>query len=81
MDDDSRDTTAPDDSPGYGRLAEQWLGQQFRLQVLKSNAGYYIGTADENGLPCSRESDGYWDTHTQAQTALENGQWSQKPTP
>lgn len=39
------------------------------LRVLKSAAGYYIGTADEEG-PVSRIS-GYWPEQSAAQSALD----------
>ena len=81
MDEKHRKTAIPNDTPGYGRLAEQWLGQQFRLQVLQSAAGFYIGTLDEDGAPCTRESDRYWPDQDQAQTALEGRNWPQKPEP
>lgn len=67
--------------PSHGRLTQHWLGQNRPLQVLRSAAGYYIGTADENGLPMSRESEGYWPERDLAQTALDSGQWPQKLTP
>jgi len=49
------------------------------LQVLKSAAGFYIGTADEMG-PMSRDSVEYWPTEDQAQTALDAGRdaWTQR---
>lgn len=40
-------------------------------QVLKSAAGYYIGTQDEEG-PVSRLSQEYWPTVELAETALES---------
>lgn len=38
----------------FGLLAQQYCNIELPLQVLKSNAGFYIGTADDAG-PCSRE--------------------------
>ena len=44
------------------------------LEVLMSAAGYYIGYADKDGAPYSRESD-YYRTFESAQAALWNGTW------
>ncbi len=52
-------TTGNDLGTVPGKLAEV-AGKCFPLQVLKSRAGYYIGTCDEDGLPYSRESVEYW---------------------
>lgn len=60
----------------YGRLALS-IGKKLPLQVLKSNAGHYIGTADENG-PCSRESNEYFRSESAARLALAEGSWTQK---
>jgi hypothetical protein len=52
-------------------------GKEFKLEVLHSAAGYYIGTrchtvgCDEAGLPYSRES-GYYKTKKEAQKALDD---------
>lgn len=62
----------------YGMLASQ-AGYQLPLEVLKSNAGFYIGTSDCG--PVSRESVEYWPTHELAEKALETGNWTQKPNP
>lgn len=59
------------------------------LQVLKSAAGYYIGTLYTNGPdsdcpglvePGSRDSD-YYETEDAARTALYALQWEQRETP
>lgn len=63
-----------------GALAKQFCGKSLPLQVLKSAAGWYIGTADEEG-PCSRESVEYWSTQASADEALASGAWNQKPNP
>lgn len=47
------------------------------LQVLKSHAGYYIGTLYEE-MPYSRESQFYYETYEAAQKALNTGQWLPK---
>mgnify|MGYP000403812395 CR=1 FL=1 len=62
----------------YGMLASQ-AGYRLPLEIQKSNAGFYIGTFDRG--PVSRESVEYWPTHELAQTALETGNWTQKPNP
>lgn len=52
-------------------------GTVLPFRVLKSGAGYYIGTYDEQG-PYSRESQRYWRTREQAQKALDTGRWLPK---
>jgi hypothetical protein len=61
----------------YGVLALQYCHLRLPLQVLRSAAGYYIGTAEFDG-PCSRESEEYWELESEAQQALVTGQWTQK---
>ncbi len=58
----------------YGKLTSE-IGLQLSVQVLKSAAGYFIGTTDEEGP--NRESVEYWPTKAQAQTALTEGRWTQ----
>ena len=65
---------------GHGRLALEHCGKRLPLQVLRSAAGFYIGTMDDDG-PCSRESVEYFKDNMQAATALQWGTWTQKPTP
>lgn len=60
----------------YGKLAMQ-IGQRLPLQVLRSAAGYYLGTFDAEG-PVSRESVEYWPQRTQAEDALRSGGWTQR---
>jgi|GEM_PF-5384825 hypothetical protein len=48
---------------------------QLPLCVLKSGAGYYIGTADDAG-PVSRESEEYWRSEECAQLALDKQLWT-----
>ncbi|EKY3918149.1 hypothetical protein RCI35_002019 [Enterobacter hormaechei] len=45
--------------PRIGHLALFWVGKRLPLRVLRSAAGYYIGTTDEEG-PVSRESIEYF---------------------
>jgi hypothetical protein len=61
----------------YGKLALSVCHVELPLQVLKSQAGFYIGTFDEEG-PCSRESFEYFPTKEAAFAALETGEWTQK---
>ncbi|EIU1666873.1 MULTISPECIES: hypothetical protein [Pseudomonas] len=60
----------------YGKLALAHLRLELPLQVLMSNAGFYIGTLDEEG-PASRESVEYYPSRELAQQALDNGTWTQ----
>jgi hypothetical protein len=64
----------------WGVLAMEHCQKRLVICVLKSNAGYYIGTADESG-PCSRESQEYWPRHDLAVKALVTGDWTQKEAP
>lgn len=53
-------------------------GTVLPFQVLKSAAGYYIGTLYSGNVlnePYSRESEGYWATREEAQNALDTGRW------
>jgi hypothetical protein len=65
-----------------GRLASHFCGMKLPLQVLKSAAGFYIGTTeaegDLKGAPNTRESDRYWQKAPEAQAALDSGDWVQK---
>lgn len=60
-----------------GVLALIHTGQHLPLQVLRSAAGYYIGTYDDDG-PVTRESVEYFRTHQSAQQALGTGAWTQR---
>ncbi|HBO3354317.1 TPA: hypothetical protein L4S42_002129 [Pseudomonas aeruginosa] len=63
------------ESVGY--LALNHLGERRPLQELRSGAGYYIGTADEDG-PVSRESTQYFRSFHAANQALATGDWQQR---
>ena len=56
-----------------GNIAKSVLGKEFELQVLKSTAGFYLGTQIPDGLPVSRESAEYWPTDDKANAALSSG--------
>lgn len=64
----------------HGQLALEYCNKRLPLQVMKTNAGYYIGTAGEDG-PCSRESLEYWRHQSDADDALEKGTWTQRDEP
>lgn len=61
----------------FGILASQDSGLELLLEVLKSAAGFYIGTSTQDG-PYSRESVEYWPTDAKAREALKNGIWTQR---
>ncbi|MDH5413364.1 MAG: hypothetical protein OEW87_04440 [Flavobacteriaceae bacterium] len=63
----------------FGKLAKSTLGEEFKLQILHSNAGFYIGTKNEDGTPVSRESEEYFQDKEQATEALKSGEWTQRP--
>ena len=67
------------DEHSIGKLALQYCAVRLRLEVLKSNAGFYIGTFDDG--PCSRESVEYFATKDQAERALAAGSWTQRSEP
>ena len=49
-----------------------------KLLVLKSAAGYYIGTITEDGYPYSRESVEYYKTQSEADVALATKSFTQR---
>lgn len=62
-----------------GQLAYRELGLILPVQVLRSAAGYYLGTSNEDDFPVSRESVEYFKTQEQAEQALASGNWTQRP--
>lgn len=60
----------------FGQLASD-AGYRLPLQVLRSAAGWYIGTFGKAG-PVSRESEEYFRTSDAAQIALSTGNWTQR---
>lgn len=68
------------EEPIYGMLAKKYCHIELELQVLKSGAGWYIGTMHECE-PYSRESVEYWATGEEAQIALDSGSWTQRDKP
>jgi hypothetical protein len=65
----------------FGYLTYAGCARRAELQVLKSQAGWYIGTVNDEGLPCARESQEYWPTQELALQALQNDNWKQKSWP
>lgn len=62
-----------------GYVAEKFGGVTLPVQVLKSAAGWYIGTWDDG--PYSRESVEYYAMQDEAQAALDSGTWTQRRHP
>lgn len=52
-------------------------GKKYKLCVLRSAAGYYIGTQVQ-GSPYTRESAEYWQSYMGARDALDNHRWTQR---
>jgi hypothetical protein len=59
----------------FGKLAKEF-GYRLPVVVLQSNAGYYLGTMDDEGEQISRESE-YFKTQEPAEKALISGGWDQ----
>ena len=76
----SSNDSEPLDFRRYGRLAYIYCGHREEVQVLHSQAGFYIGTVSD-GLPCSRESNEYYLTEADAIEALAHDTWTQKVAP
>ena len=62
-----------------GQLAFEFCAKRLPLEVLRSAAGYYIGTFDES--PCSRESVEYYQRRGDAQKALDENSFTQRDHP
>ena len=62
-----------------GKLALEYCGVSLPLEVLRSGAGFYIGTFNDG--PCSRESVEYFPTESKAASALAEGTWTQRSEP
>jgi len=65
----------------YGVIAIALCGNRRPVEIMRSAAGFYIGTTTDEGLPLSRESVEYWEDEDQALTALEKGAWTQREDP
>jgi hypothetical protein len=64
----------------FGQLAKEFGGLTLPLEILRSQAGWYIGTRLK-GAPYSRESAEYYATGDAAERALNARQWTQRPAP
>jgi hypothetical protein len=58
-----------------GYLTQTYCGRTLPLEVLESQAGFFIGTACEEGV--SRESAEYFKSSALAQQALVTDDWTQ----
>jgi hypothetical protein len=66
----------------FGELAMDYMHIRLPLMVLRSAAGYYLGTANDCG-PVSRESLEYWATEeaaTRALNGIKDEDWTQRAT-
>ena len=50
----------------------------FEVKVLRSAAGYYIGTLDEEGFPYCRVSKEYYSTQEDAEKALADKSFTER---
>jgi hypothetical protein len=62
----------------FGYLAFTAQREFLELEVLRSAAGFYIGTRTAEGTPNTRESARYWPKRPDAEEALKTGKWPQK---
>lgn len=62
-----------------GKIAAQF-GYDLEVEILRSHAGYYIGTASETEGPVSRESN-YYQEKKDAEYDLVNRSWIQREEP
>ena len=74
-------TTTRKTAQKMGELALRYCKLFLPLEVLRSNAGYYIGTYNNASGPCSRESVEYFRTEEAAALALAIGNWTQRDEP
>ncbi len=74
------DVTTSAEPTRTGQLAWEYCKVRLPLQVLKSAAGFYIGTYDDEG-PCSRESVEYFRTRDAADAALKANTFTQRDEP
>lgn len=52
-----------------------------KLSVLSTNAGHYIGTVDEHGLPYCRVSEQYYPEKQSAEDALKSKSFTPRHSP
>lgn len=65
----------------HGKLAHEYCGLKLELQVCRSASGFYIGTLDQDSMPCSRESEEYYNTRDEAKEALDKMEFTQRTKP
>lgn len=61
--------------------ALRYEGRERQLEVMQSNAGYYIGTSCDEGWPNTRDSVEYFGTPEEAQAALDNNTFTPRLHP
>lgn len=61
-----------------GLMASIHGNKQLPLRIMHSHAGYYIGTADVDGAPYTRESEEYFRKKEDAEEAFASGRWTQR---
>ena len=70
---------------GLSILCYEYLGEEHRLAVCRSGAGYYLGANDpQTGEPLARDSREYYpsaEAAQAAQAALDTGDWTQRDHP
>lgn len=54
------------------------FGYRLKLDVLRSGAGWYIGTSSPEDGPVTRESIEYFPSRESAQKALDSGEFTQR---
>ena len=59
-----------------GKMAFDYCKKRLPVQVMRSAAGYYVGTCDDEG-PVSRESCENWRKQSDADSALKDSNWTQ----
>jgi len=64
-----------------GLLAKKFCNLSLPLEVLSSNAGFYIGTTNDTGFPVSRESVEYYPNLEAAEDALADNTFTQRTHP
>jgi len=67
---------ATNSAPAHSKFDLVDAGNNYPLQVLKSQRGFYLGTVDDEGMPFSRESAEYFRSHKAAENALNSGKWT-----
>ena len=73
----TKDEIMMQENPRIGHLAKTFADRELPLEVLRSAAGYYLGTWDEEG-PFTRESQEYFSNERAAWDALARGDWTQR---